>query len=68
MHWALFVQDLLELILLIARLLAARVALNSHDSIVWFALFVVIPLAFAGAVVVVSLPFIVVTPGEAVSL
>ena len=61
-------QDLLELILLIARLLAAWVALNSHDSIVWLALFAVIPLAFAGAVVVLSLPFIVVTPGEAVSL
>jgi hypothetical protein len=30
-HWALLVQDLLELVLLVPRLLAVRIALDSYD-------------------------------------
>jgi hypothetical protein len=53
-HRALLVQDLLELILLVPRLLATRVALHSHDVTVWLALsggFRVVPLAFVRVVI-----------------
>jgi hypothetical protein len=30
-HWTLLVQDLLELVLLVPRLLAVRIALDSYD-------------------------------------
>jgi hypothetical protein len=68
-HRALLVQDLLELILLVPQLLAMRVALYSHDFMVWLALsggFQVVLLAFVGAVAVVAL--VVVALGEALVL
>jgi hypothetical protein len=37
-HWALLVQDLLKLILLVPQLLATLVALQSRDFMVWLAL------------------------------
>jgi hypothetical protein len=64
-----FVQDLLKLTLLIPRLLATRIALNSHDLIIWLALsgwFRVVPLAFVGAVAATVL--VVVALGEALVL
>jgi hypothetical protein len=54
----LLVQDLLELILLVPLLLATRIALYSHDFMVWLALlggFRIVPLAFVGAVAVAAL-------------
>jgi hypothetical protein len=65
-HWALLVQDLLELIPLVPRLLATPVALYSHDFMVCNALsggFRVVPLASVGAVAVAAL--VVAALGEA---
>jgi hypothetical protein len=65
----LLVQDLLELILLVPKLLAMRVALYNHDFMVWLSLsggFRVVPLAFVGAVAIVAL--VVVALGEALVL
>jgi hypothetical protein len=67
-HRVLFVQELVELLLLVPRLLAVRVVLDSHDSIVWLALSgrsQVVPLAFVvGAMIIVALaPSIVVVLG-----
>jgi hypothetical protein len=68
-HRALLVQDLLELILLVPRLLTMRVVLYSHDFMVWLALlggFQVVSLAFVEAVAIVAL--VIVALGEALVL
>jgi hypothetical protein len=67
---ALFVQDFLELCVIVPRLLAMRIALNSHDFLVWLALLSVsrvVPLPLVEVAVAVALP-IVVALGEAVVL
>jgi hypothetical protein len=68
-HRALLVQDLLELVLLVSRLLPAGAALDSHDLIVSLALLGrcrVVPLAYVGVVVIVV--FVVVALGQALVL
>jgi hypothetical protein len=37
-HWASFVQNFFKLSLIALQLLALRIALNSHDFLVWLAL------------------------------
>ena len=63
-HWPLFVKDLLELVLLVAQLLASWVAHHSHDSIIYLALFVEISLASVRSFIINVLPTVVViAPG-----
>jgi hypothetical protein len=65
------VQDLVELLLLVPRLIDSRVAINSRDETVWLALSGgsrVVPLALVGTVVVVPFaPVVIVALGEAVT-
>jgi hypothetical protein len=69
-HRALLVQEFLKLSLIVTRLLALRIVLNSRDFMVWLAclgVLRVVPLAFVGVVIVVAL-LVVVALGEALVL
>jgi hypothetical protein len=64
------VQDFLKLSLIVSRLLASRIALNSRDFVVWLAfsrVSQVVLLAFVGVVIVVAL-LVVVVLGKALVL
>jgi hypothetical protein len=64
------VQDFLKLCVVVPRLLATQIALNSHNFLVWLALFGVprvVPLALVEVAVAVAL-LVVVSLGEAVVL
>jgi hypothetical protein len=67
---ALFLQDFLELCVIVPELLAMRIALNSHDFLVWLALSSVprvAPLALVVVAIAIAL-LVVVALGEAVVL
>ena len=66
MHRAPLVQDLVELVLLIALLLASRVALYGPDDIVWLALVNRVPLASVIGVIIVSPPVVVIVAAREV--
>jgi hypothetical protein len=66
----LFVQDFLELCVIVTRLLTTRIALNSRDFLVWLALSGVprvVPLALVEVAIAIVLP-VVVELGEAIVL
>jgi hypothetical protein len=69
-HRASFVQDFFKLSLIAPWLLDPRIALDSHDFLVWLALLEisqVVPLALVEMVVAISL-LVVVALGEAIVL
>ena len=53
-------HDFIELILRLACLLAALVAVDSPDNVVWLAFAHLVPLAVAAAMIIVALPVVVV--------
>ena len=52
-------HDFIELILRLACLLAALVAVDSPDNVVWLAFAHLVPLAVAAAMIIVALPVVV---------